>query len=65
MIKRTTTLEITLIFLDFAKAFDKVCHASLLSKLKSYGFCESTVNWIEDFFTQRRQRVVMINNCSD
>ena len=57
--------EVTLIFLDFAKAFDKVCHVSLLSKLKSYGFCTSTVNWIKDFLDNRRQRVVLGDSSSD
>ena len=35
------------IFLDFAKAFDKVPHNRLISKLKSHGIKGETLNWIE------------------
>ena len=45
------------VFLDFAKAFDKVCHSSLCVKIASYGFDESLVNWIRDFLSDRKQRV--------
>lgn len=38
-----------LIFLDFSKAFDKVCHAALIYKLKAYGFDEKIISWIEQF----------------
>ena len=46
-----------LIFLDFSKAFDKVCHAALIYKLKAYGFDEKIINWIEQFLKNRKQRV--------
>ena len=56
--------RVVLIFLDFAKAFDKVCHASLASKLESYGFCKFILNWLIDFLKNRTQRVVIGNNKS-
>ena len=38
------------ILLDFAKAFDKVPHKRLLSKLSSYGITSNTHNWITSIF---------------
>ena len=45
------------IFLDFAKAFDKVPHKRLLHKLKLFGFSENTdtYNWIKEFLNKRTQ----------
>ena len=45
------------ILLDFAKAFDKVPHKRLLSKLSSYGITSNTHNWITSFLSNRKQRV--------
>ena len=47
------------IYLDFAKAFDKVDHKILLKKLKSYGIGGSLYHWIESFLTGRNQFVVV------
>ena len=47
------------IYLDFAKAFDKVDHNLLLKKLQRYGFQGRLLNWIEAFLTGRQQRVVV------
>lgn len=46
------------IFLDFAKAFDKVSHRLLLLKLRNLGLDTNTLKWIENFLTNRRQFVV-------
>ena len=35
--------------MDFSKAFDKVPHRRLLQKLKYYGVCGNTLNWILSF----------------
>ena len=45
------------IYLDFAKAFDKVPHNKLLHKLKSYGIIGKLHSWISNFLTNREQRV--------
>ena len=47
------------IYLDYAKAFDKVDHKLLLVKLKVYGFNDSLIKWIESFLTNRTQTVVI------
>ena len=47
------------IYLDFQKAFDKVPHQRQIIKLKSLGMGNSIVNRIEQWLTDRRQRVVV------
>ena len=51
--------------LDFAKAFDKVPHKRLLSKLTSYGITGNTHNWITSFLSNRKQRVSVNGALSD
>ena len=50
---------VDVIYLDFQKAFDKVPHQILILKLKSHGMGNSIVNWIWQWLTDRRQRVVV------
>ena len=38
------------IFLDFAKAFDKVPHRRLVSKLKSHGIQGMILDWISECY---------------
>ena len=45
------------LYLDFAKAFDKVCHRRLLLKLKQLGVAGDLLAWLEDWMRGRRQRV--------
>ena len=52
-------LEIDLIYLDFSKAFDSVCHAKLLSKLNSLGITGSLLKWFTSYLSNRKQRVVI------
>ena len=47
------------IYLDYAKAFDKVDHALLIKKMKIYGVHQKLIRWIEDFLTNRNQRVTV------
>ena len=47
-----------IIYLDFQKAFDKVPHQRLLFKLKGNGIGDGIIDWIEQWVTDRRQRVV-------
>ena len=45
-------------FLDLAKAFDTVPHERPLLKAKFYGIFGELNNWLRDFLTGRRQRVI-------
>ena len=47
------------VYLDFAKAFDKVDHKILLHKLKSMGIQGKLLTWIEEFITNRTQQVIV------
>jgi len=47
------------IYLDFAKAFDKVPHRRLLLKLKNFGISDPVLGWIEAFLSDRSQRVTI------
>jgi len=51
--------QIDAILLDFSKAFDKVSHTRLLSKLQHYGINSSTLTWITDFLKDRTQDVML------
>ena len=51
--------ETDVIYLDYAKAFDKVDHSILLGKMKAYGIEGKLFNWIEQFLCGRTQTVVV------
>ena len=51
--------QMDVIFLDFAKAFDKVSHQNLINKLYSVGIQNKTLKWISAFLTDRTQQVVV------
>ena len=46
----------------FQKAFDKVPHKRLLMKLAAYGIAGNVLKWIENWFSNTKQRVVL-NGC--
>ena len=45
--------------LDISKAFDRVCHAGLLYKLKSYGNSGQNFGFISSFVSNRWLQVVL------
>ena len=49
--------SVDMIYLDYAKAFDKVDHGVLLNKLKNFGICGKQGEWLHSFLTNRRQHV--------
>ena len=50
---------------DFQKAFDKVPHQRLLLKLKAHGIGDGIIDRIEQWLTDRRQRVVVDGEVSN
>lgn len=53
--------QVDVIYLDFAKAFDRVNHASLLTILEASGFGEPLLSWFKSYLSDRVQ-FVKINN---
>jgi len=47
------------IYLDFAKAFDKVDHGILMHKMRSFGITGEVAVWIHSFLTERKQQVAV------
>ena len=47
------------IFLDMSKAFDKVWHKGLLSKLQSYGVNSEFYTLLNNYLLRRKQRVIL------
>ena len=52
------------IYLDYSKAFDKVDHEILLSKLFNYGIKGKIYDWIKDFLSDRYQTVCVDGSLS-
>jgi hypothetical protein len=52
-------IDIDIIFLDFAKAFDSVSLSKLILKLNGYGFRSHILDWCKAFLSNRKQRVVL------
>lgn len=59
----TASLErqeaVDIIFFDFAKAFDKVSHCKLLSRLRTVGIHPRIISWISAYLKNRSFRVVV------
>ena len=56
---------VDVLYLDFAKAFDKVPHLRLLAKCRGLGVDGSVLAWIQSWLTGRKQRVVLNGKFSD
>ena len=53
-----------LLMLDLSKAFDRVSHELLLSKLTSIGLSKNTVDWFSSYLSNRTQSVIVGNKSS-
>ena len=53
------SLEVRGIFLDLSKAFHKVWHQGLLFRLESFGIRWKLFNLLEDYLSNRFQRVLL------
>lgn len=56
---------VDLIYLDFAKAFDKVPHYRLFKKLEAHGLGGNVLKWITGWLSNRRQKVCIEGESSD
>ena len=52
-------VPVDVVYLDFQKAFDKVPHKRLMFKVRSSGVLGKVADWIENWLTDRRQRIVI------
>ena len=57
MLTLNSSSSIDMIYLDFAKAFDKVDHNILLHKVKAIGIQGKLGIWIKSFLSNRTQHV--------
>ena len=46
-------LKVDAVYIDFAKAFDTVCHPKLILKLKAYGMAPQILKWLSSFLNGR------------
>ena len=51
--------NVDVVFLDFAKTFDKVSHRRLLLKLEAHGVDSILISWIAEWLRNRVQRVCL------
>ena len=51
--------NVDVVYLDFAKAFDKVDHNILMKKVKQFGIKGKLHSWIKSFITNRYQQVLV------
>ena len=49
--------QVGVIYTDLQKAFDKILHERLISKLHSYGIHKNLIGCIECFLANKKQRV--------
>ena len=57
-------LNVDVVYLDFAKAFDKVDFNIVLQKIRNLGIDGNLYSWIESFLTDRSQTVVVEGSSS-
>ena len=52
-----SNIQVDVVYTDFSKAFDRLDHGILLSKLPSFGFDDRLVKFIQDYLSDRSQYV--------
>jgi hypothetical protein len=58
-------VPVDVIYLDFQKAFDRVPHRRLLHKVRAHGIDGNVGRWIENWLSNRQQRVVLNGSLSE
>ena len=54
-----------MVLLDFSKAFDSLCHSTLLSKLQQLGTSEKALLWFKSYLSDRQQCTRIGTSLSD
>jgi ribonucleases P/MRP protein subunit RPP40 len=54
--------SVDVVYIDFSKAFDTVCHSKLLYKLQTFGVNGKLLGWISDYLSGRTQ-CVKVGKC--
>ncbi|CAL4112515.1 unnamed protein product [Meganyctiphanes norvegica] len=62
---RDQRIPVDVNYLDCKKAFDTVPHRRLITKLEALGVQGNVLRWIENFLTNRRQRVSIRGSLSE
>ena len=57
--------KVDCIYVDLQKAFDKVQHRKMISKLKSYGIEDPILSWIKNYLSFRKQKVIINGKSSE
>ena len=55
--KLDTRHQVDCVYLDISKAFDRILHSRLISKLSYYGFSENIIKFFESYLFNRQQVV--------
>lgn len=58
-------LQTDVLYLDFSKAFDRLDHNVLISKLNVFGFSDSLINLFKSYLNNRQQYVALSGCTSD
>ena len=56
---------ISLVLLDFSKAFDSINHDIMITNLKEIGLSKIAINWFNSYLRKRKQRVIIDESYSD
>ena len=54
-----------MVLIDLSKAFDSICHSTLLLKLSSLGTSSQALKWFESYLTDRKQSTRLGTSLSD
>ena len=54
-----------MVLIDLSKAFDSICHSTLLLKLRSLGTSSQALKWFESYLTDRKQSTRLGTSLSD
>jgi hypothetical protein len=49
--------SIRAVFIDFSKAFDRIDHSTILTRMAALGIQQSAIRWMHSFLSNRQQRV--------